>query len=449
MSLRHARSGMLAMSIAIGAAVLLWWAQPARAAILDAPWSGSGTGTTTVASDGTTSDPEFDYNATAFSGSWTFSAVAGSARSVPVAYDSSGFYSYFMVTAGLQAFIQRNGVDVSATTLVNAGPANCCDPPSGGFDYKGTYTFADLQQGDTYGFRLTGSNQDGAQTLQGSLKLSEIDSTPPDVSVQVSGPQGANGFYNGPVSVAWTVSDDGSRIASAVGCGSAAVTADTPGTTLTCTAKSAGGTTTKSVTIKKDATPPDLTVPATLVWTATRSDGAVLTFAPAVTDAIDPAPRLSCTPPSGSRFAVGDAKVSCTATDAAGNSITKSFDAVVFPPPTLTFRATVKKGRGGTTRLTQLTLLNAPSGATVTVACQGRTCPKGLKGAGATVQNLGPSLSLGRFVKAWLATGTKVSVTTKGPTIVTTTTTLTMRKGKPPRASTACLPAGAASPTAC
>ena len=37
------------------------------------------------------------------------------------------------------------------------------------------------------------------------------------------------------------------------------MSADTVGTTLTCAATSAGGTTTKAVTVKRDATPPDLT----------------------------------------------------------------------------------------------------------------------------------------------------------------------------------------------
>jgi hypothetical protein len=114
-----------------------------------------------LVSDGTATDPQFDYSATAFSGSWTFSAVAGSARSVPVAWDSSGFYSYFHVSAGLTRFIQRNGIDILTESLVSTGAVDCCDPPSDGFDYSGTTTF-DVQPGDVYGFRVATSRATAA-----------------------------------------------------------------------------------------------------------------------------------------------------------------------------------------------------------------------------------------------------------------------------------------------
>jgi hypothetical protein len=150
---------------------LLLWLAPARAASPDAPWSGSGTGSTTVTSDGTVTDPKFDYSEPANSGAWTFSAVATAAHSVRINYHSIGFYSFFQVTAGLQRFVQRNGIDIEAKTLIAKGPVNCCDPPAGGFDYTGTTTFDNLQPGDVYGFRLTGSNLDGNPALGGSLTL--------------------------------------------------------------------------------------------------------------------------------------------------------------------------------------------------------------------------------------------------------------------------------------
>jgi hypothetical protein len=152
-------------------ALLIGLAPAARAGSLDAPWVGSGTGTATVTSDGTVSDPQFDYQAFTSSGSWTFSTVAAIDKSVSVTYHSTGFYSFFQVTATLQRFIQRNGFDILVEALVNEGPVNCCDPPSGGFDYLGTTTFANLHAGDVYGFRLTGSNSDGTMVLQGTLTL--------------------------------------------------------------------------------------------------------------------------------------------------------------------------------------------------------------------------------------------------------------------------------------
>jgi hypothetical protein len=48
---------------------------------------------------------------------------------------------------------------------------NCCAAPSGGFDYSGTTSF-DLQAGDVYGFRMTGSHVDRDRRLLGTLTLS-------------------------------------------------------------------------------------------------------------------------------------------------------------------------------------------------------------------------------------------------------------------------------------
>ena len=441
---RRTMSLRLAAGLLVGA-MLLAHPHPAQAARLDTPWSGSGTGTTTVVSDGTTADPRFDYSATALTGSWTFSTTAAAAHSVPVAWESSGFYSFFQVTAGLVAFVHRGASDVFAQSLYNIGPVDCCAPPSGGFDYTGTITFADLQPGDVYGFRLTGSNNDAAQTLQGSLMLSDFDQTPPDVSVQVTGPQGQNGFYIGQVAVSWNVLELDSALTT-TGCAAAAVSNDTAGTTFTCQATSKGGTTTKSVTIKKDSTPPSLTVPAASTQSASVAKGRTITFTPSATDAIDPAPSVTCSPGSGTLFPVGVTTVSCTARDAAGNQTTKTFDVVVLMPPSLTWLAEAGKK---TTLFKALKLHHAPTGALVRLACSGHECPKALKGKGVKLHNTGPVLDLSNRLKTPLPVGDKIIVTISSPMIVTTIKTLTIRKNKTPRLVTKCLPAGATTPTTC
>ena len=88
-------------------------------------------------------------------------------------YYWSGFHWSFDVTAGLDVFVQRNGTDLSVVNLVNAGPTICqpCQPPSGGFEYFGS-TSVSVQAGDTFGFRLRGSNGDSARTLQGHFMAS-------------------------------------------------------------------------------------------------------------------------------------------------------------------------------------------------------------------------------------------------------------------------------------
>ena len=84
------------------------------------------------------------------------------------------------------------------------------------------------------------------------------DATPPVITPSVSGTLGNNGWYTSNVGVSWTVVDNESSISSSSGCGPTTISSDTTGTTLTCTATSAGGTASQSVTIKRDATAPSI-----------------------------------------------------------------------------------------------------------------------------------------------------------------------------------------------
>jgi hypothetical protein len=85
-----------------------------------------------------------------------------------------------------------------------------------------------------------------------------LDTTPPVIgsSVNPPAPNGPNGWYTVPVSVNWSLADAQSPVVDPVGCANPTnVTAE--GTIpLTCTAVSAGGTSSKSVTIKHDQSPP-------------------------------------------------------------------------------------------------------------------------------------------------------------------------------------------------
>ena len=94
------------------------------------------------------------------------------------------------------------------------------------------------------------------------------DPTPPEITYTVTGTLGANGWYVSDVTVSWSVSDPESAVTSTSGCGTTTIDYDTTGVTLTCTATSAGGTSSVSVTIERDATPPQITCspPDTSVW---------------------------------------------------------------------------------------------------------------------------------------------------------------------------------------
>jgi len=93
-----------------------------------------------------------------------------------------------------------------------------------------------------------------------------------------------------------------------------------------------------NVTVK-DTVGPEITVPSKTVVEATGPHGAIVTFTVSATDAIDGpvAPPIPCTPASGSTFALGTTKVTCTANDSHGNTGTGTFDVVVqdTTPPRL------------------------------------------------------------------------------------------------------------------
>lgn len=84
------------------------------------------------------------------------------------------------------------------------------------------------------------------------------DSTPPLITPSVTGTLGDNGWYTSSVAVSWTVDDPESAIDSSTGCGAVTVSADTAGSSFTCSATSAGGTSSQTVTVKRDATKPTL-----------------------------------------------------------------------------------------------------------------------------------------------------------------------------------------------
>ncbi len=94
-------------------------------------------------------------------------------------------------------------------------------------------------------------------------------------------------------------------------------------TTVTCTVTDSAGATatgTFAVTVV-DTTAPTFAVPADVSFSATSPAGAVVTYmAPVTSDLVDGAGLATCSPASGSTFPLGVTTVTCTATDAAGNT---------------------------------------------------------------------------------------------------------------------------------
>jgi hypothetical protein len=76
-------------------------------------------------------------------------------------------------------------------------------------------------------------------------------------------------------------------------------------------------------------TPPVLTLPQSLVFDASTTAGAVVTFSATATDAVDGDVPVACAPLSGALFPIGTTTVTCSATDAHGNTANGSFAVIV------------------------------------------------------------------------------------------------------------------------
>ncbi|MCC6756188.1 MAG: HYR domain-containing protein, partial [Solirubrobacterales bacterium] len=170
------------------------------------------------------------------------------------------------------------------------------------------------------------------------------DTTPPviaahdDVIAEATSASGANVAYTYP-----TATDDIVDPFSATCSPASGALFDFGETTVTCNASDLAGNaataTTFPVTVQ-DTTGPVIADKDDVTAEATSASGANVTYtSPATTDAVDGPGTASCTPVSGSLFAIGSTEVTCTATDSRNNAATSTtFDVIVqdTTAPTLT-----------------------------------------------------------------------------------------------------------------
>jgi len=154
---------------------------------------------------------------------------------------------------------------------------------------------------------------------------------PGDITAEAQRADGAN--------VQWNAGADGpddfnGRPQSSATCSPASNSLFPLGTTTVSCSGSDGSTGTFNVTVV-DTTAPALQLPDE-VRTSTDNSGAVVTFAAVANDIVDGSVAVSCSPASGSFFAVGTTKVHCTASDSRSNNANGNFEVVVTqnqPPP--------------------------------------------------------------------------------------------------------------------
>jgi hypothetical protein len=253
---------------------------------------------------------------------------------------------------------------------------------------------------------------------------------PTTVVVEADGPEGARAHYtvsatdavDGPLPV---TCDPGSDSVFRLG-----------DTTVLCRAVDSAGRTASgffTVTVR-DTTGPRLTVPDDITVPAVGPDGAVVTFQTSATDTVSNVGPVTCSPASGSTFAVGATTVTCSVTDGAGNTTTRTFTVTVQRADlsvTVSAPSTVTRGAAATyvvtvTNLgpaaaTNLRTVLALSGLTVTT-----TVPASVTGS---VKVRGVTYTGALWTTPSLASGTSVTYTLTG--------TVTAKKGDAVLAQTA------------
>lgn len=98
-----------------------------------------------------------------------------------------------------------------------------------------------------------------------------------------------------------------------------------------CTAEDAAGNVGRAsfAVFVQDTTSPSIGPAPGITLEATSPSGAVAIYTVPAFDIVDTSPTVSCLPPSGSLFSIGNNKVTCTATDFSGNPASISFPVIV------------------------------------------------------------------------------------------------------------------------
>jgi hypothetical protein len=210
----------------------------------------------------------------------------------------------------------------SASDLVSGNVPVTCSPVSG----------------STFALGITpvhcSATDAASNEANGEFNVTVRDTTPPsiaphgDVTVEATSAAGAVVNYALPAT-----SDivDGAGFASC---------AATPGTqfplgtsVVTCSATDNAGNIAASTTFKvivRDTTPPAIATHGDVIATATANSQAVVSYtAPSANDLVDGTLETTCVPASGSTFNVGTTAVTCSVTDAAGNTATSTFNVIV------------------------------------------------------------------------------------------------------------------------
>jgi hypothetical protein len=302
----------------------------------------------TPAADFNGSD-SFSYrvsNAEATSSSALVSLTVTPVNDPPAAVDDSASTGAGVAVV-IDVLANDGDVDGDSLTITAVGvPANGSASTNG---VSITYTSNPGFSGtDSFSYTISDGSLDATAIVAVTVDP-PADPTAPEITPNVTGTHGTNGWYTSTVSVTWSVTDPESTIESQSGCDAATVDVDTAGTTFTCTATSAGGTSAESVTVKRDATGPVVAIATPIDGGAYQQNATVLSdyACSDVTAGLD-----TCIGPVASGDAIDTAtsgvmSFAVTATDAAGNAstITHNYSVTVVVPPVVAGDDTAETSR--------------------------------------------------------------------------------------------------------
>ena len=284
-----------------------------------------------ASADGLTSGDTFPLGATTVS--CTATDVAGNtseAQTFIVTVEDTTAPTFVAPANILEEATGPTGATVTWTTpiaidAVDASPTVACASGDG------------LTSGDTFPLGVTtvtctaldasGNDSQDAFTVSVNDTIGpDLAGVPSDLIVEAESASGAPVSWDPPTATDAVDPDPSVTCESAGGLG-AGDTFPIAVTAVTCTAlDSSGNDTVQGFTVTvEDSTAPTLAAPSNVTREATGASGAVVTFDdPTATDAVDPTPSVTCASGtglgSGDTFPIGITEVSCTATDAAGNT---------------------------------------------------------------------------------------------------------------------------------
>jgi hypothetical protein len=219
-----------------------------------------------------------------------------------------------------------SSTDLTATfqcKLDSAVYSPCSSPTATGVLNEGSHTFL-VKAVDP-----SGNASPASYTWKINTHAPSFSNIPGNITQEATGPGGAIVNYTPP-----TATDPDTHLPVTVTCtplsGSAfAITT----TTVSCTAQAGNGSwgdADFNVTVRDTTAPVISGVPADFTREASGPGGVVATYTnPTVSDLVDGARPVSCTPPSGSTFTLGQTTVNCLATDSHGNTSSASFKVTV------------------------------------------------------------------------------------------------------------------------